>query len=124
VTPATSPGAPTGVSATGGDGQATVSWTAPASDNGSAVTGYVVTPFIGTVAAPARAFASASTSQKIQSLANGVHYTFRVRAKSAVGIGPVREVRLRSRRPVPDHRYPPGVGGPVQSCLESFDAGA
>ncbi len=37
---ATVPGAPTGVSASPGDGQATVSWGAPASNGGSAITAY------------------------------------------------------------------------------------
>ena len=37
------PGAPTGVSAVGGNGQATVSWIAPASDGGSPITAYTVT---------------------------------------------------------------------------------
>ncbi len=39
----TAPGAPTGVSATAGNSQASVSWTAPASNGGSAITGYTVT---------------------------------------------------------------------------------
>src|SRR5207245_10439865 len=41
------PGAPTGVTATAGHGSATVSWIAPASTGGSAITSYTVTPFIG-----------------------------------------------------------------------------
>jgi len=37
------PGVPTAVTATAGIGKATVHWTAPATDNGAAITGYVVT---------------------------------------------------------------------------------
>src|SRR5690606_17129230 len=40
VTPAATPGAPTAVSATPGDASASVSFTAPASDGGSAITEY------------------------------------------------------------------------------------
>ena len=50
VTPATVPGAPTIGTATPGNGQATVTWSAPASNGGSAITGYVVTPYIGATA--------------------------------------------------------------------------
>ena len=42
TTPATVPGAPTGLAATAGDGQASLSWTAPSDNGGSAVTGYTV----------------------------------------------------------------------------------
>ena len=37
------PGAPTGLTALGVEGGATFSWTAPACDGGSPITGYVVT---------------------------------------------------------------------------------
>ena len=52
VTPSapTAPGAPTGVTATAGNGSATVSWTAPSSNGGSAITSYTVTPYIGSTA--------------------------------------------------------------------------
>ncbi|MGA1581468.1 MAG: fibronectin type III domain-containing protein [Luminiphilus sp.] len=50
----TAPGVPTGVTATAGNAQATVSWTAPSS-NGSAVTGYTATA----VEDPAKSCASA-----------------------------------------------------------------
>lgn len=44
VSPAgTVPGAPTGVDATAGNTEATVSWTAPANNGGSAITRYTVT---------------------------------------------------------------------------------
>ena len=54
VTPTGAPGAPTGVSASGGNAQATVYWTIPASNGGSAITGYTVTSSPSGQPAPAR----------------------------------------------------------------------
>jgi predicted lipoprotein with Yx(FWY)xxD motif len=70
-----------------GNALARVNWKAP-SNNGSAITGYVVTPYIGTTAQPARTFNSASLVQNVTGLTNGTTYTFKVAAKNARGTGP------------------------------------
>jgi Fibronectin type III domain len=88
------PVAPTGVSATAGNGQATVRWTAPTTNNGSPIVGYVVTPSVGGVAKPAVTFASAATTEVLTGLSNAKSYTFVVAAKNSNGIGP-RRVRRR-----------------------------
>ncbi len=80
----TAPGAPTGVLAVAGHGDASVSWTAPG-DGGSPITGYTVT------ASPGGASASvngSTTSATVAGLANGTSYTFTVKATNAVGAGP------------------------------------
>ncbi len=83
VTPAAVPGAPTGVSATAGDGVASVSFTAPVSDGGSAITGYTVTAY------PGGATTSCSISPcTVTGLTDGTPYTFLVSAINAVGTGP------------------------------------
>jgi chitobiase/beta-hexosaminidase-like protein/fibronectin type III domain protein/NHL repeat-containing protein len=79
------PGAPTGVSALAGNAQATVSFTAPASNGGSAITGYTVTSSpAGGVDSNA---GSTGLSHIVTGLTNGTAYTFRVTATNAVGTG-------------------------------------
>ena len=87
VTPATLPGIPTGLSVAGGTSQVTLGWSAPASNGGSAITGYVVTPFIGGVAQSSISYASAATVQTVVGLSNGTTYTFTVLATNGVGLG-------------------------------------
>jgi uncharacterized protein (TIGR02145 family) len=85
VTPATVPGAPTIGTATAGDTQASVPFTAPASNGGSAITLYTATSTpggkTGTVSGPG------SGTITVTGLANGTAYTFTVKATNSVGTG-------------------------------------
>lgn len=87
VTPMTVPGAPSAVTATATNSRASLTWTPPSNNGGSPVTGYVVTPYVGSDAQNPVSFSSTATAQTITGLTNGVAYTFRVAAKNAVGIG-------------------------------------
>ena len=83
----TVPPAPTGVAAVAGNGQASVSWTAPVSNGGSPLTGYVVTPYVGATAQTAVVAPATATNATVGGLANGTSYTFTVAATNAVGAG-------------------------------------
>ena len=81
VTPSpTVPGAPTSVSALGGNTQATVSFTAPVNNGGSAITGYTVTSSPGGFTAT-----GSSSPLTVTGLTNGTSYTFTVVATNIVG---------------------------------------
>jgi len=81
------PCAPRNPTTTAAAGQATVSWVAPASDGGSAITGYEVTSYAGGVAQGTIAVGNV-TESTVSGLVNGTTYTFRVAAKNAAGTGP------------------------------------
>ncbi len=88
VTPRTVPGAPTGVAGVPANGQVTVSWAAPVSDGGSAVTGYVVTGTpAGSCSTEAVGPNPAATSCVVSGLTNGTGHTFTVVASNVAGSG-------------------------------------
>lgn len=96
VVPATVPGAPTAVSASGANASATVSFTAPVNNGGSAVTSYTVTSspggFTGT---------GAASPVTVTGLTNGIAYTFTVTATNKAGTS-VASSASASYTPMPD----------------------
>ena len=114
------PGAPTGVTASAGNGQATVSWTAPASNGGQAIENYVVTPYIGAVAQTPTTVGNV-TSTTITGLANGTTYTFKVAARNSFGTGP-QSGSSNAVTPVGSTAYPrPVAASPlVLSLVPAF----
>jgi len=90
ATPFSVPGAPTTVTFTAGNSQATVSWTAPASNGGSAVTGYAIDYSSDGGSNWTTASANTGTtsvSYTVTGLTGGVNYVFRVAARNAAGQG-------------------------------------
>ena len=82
--PVTTPGAPRGLTATAGDAQVSLSWQAPGSNGGAAITGYRV--YQGTSKKPVASVTGTGTT--VKNLTNGTVYSFKVTAVNKAGEGP------------------------------------
>lgn len=99
--PATAPSAASGLIATAGNGRATLSWTAPTSDGGAAISDYRI-EFSANGGASWMVWphaASAGTSTVVTGLTNGIVYRFRVAAVNSVGRGSYSPVGIATPRP-------------------------
>lgn len=109
---ATIPTAPFNVTALGGIGTLTVSWSTPTSNGGSPLTAYIVTASTGNPAETKVVTVSpAANSVVIGQLIHGRTYTATVAAVNAVGTGPASSPSLPTTLPT--------VPGPVTNLVVS-----
>ena len=99
--------------------QALVNWTTPAND-GSPITSYTITPFIGTTAqTPVQVNNGSATSATVTGLTNGTAYTFKVTATNAIGTSAASAAssgdHARTTRSSTSRRRP---------CVDSNDGGS
>ena len=111
VTPRTVAGTPTGLAGIAGDRQVTLSWSAPASNGGAAITDYIV-HYSSNGGASWITFndgTSATTSATVTGLTNGTTYLFQVAAVNAAGSGAFAQSAAFTPRSVAG--APSGVAG-------------
>ena len=103
ATPVTVPGAPAGLTATPSNSRVTLSWAAPASDGGSAVTGYIIyqgTSPGGETGTQVNGSPVTATSYTVAGLTNGTTYYFKAIAVNAVGLSPLSEEASATLPPI------------------------
>jgi hypothetical protein len=102
------PDPPTGVTASGGNAQATVSWSAPAFNGGSSINQYLVDAYLAANGAwQLESVQGNVSSTVVSSLKNGSAYYFEVKAQNSAGIG---LASARSNVVTPQGQVPQGIG--------------
>jgi hypothetical protein len=102
ITPRTVPGAPRSPVATAGRGSVALSWTAPSSTGGAAITGYRVQRSTnGTTWTTVTNSAPLSRTLTVSGLTNGTRYQFRIAANNAAGVGANSSTVSATPRTVP-----------------------
>jgi cytochrome c peroxidase/chitodextrinase len=111
VTPKTVPSAPVIGSASAGNAQATVSFSAPSSNGGSAITAYEI------YANGSSTVIKSGTSSPlvVTGLTNGTAYTFKVKARNAVGLS---AISAASNSVIP---VPPVIAPTINYSLSSLN---
>ena len=105
--PATVPGAPSGVSATPGNTQTTLTWSAPGSNGGAAITGYNIyrsTSSTGPFTSKLVTVGASASSYTDTGLTNGTPYYYEISASNPAGEG-AKSTPAVSATPEP----PPGA---------------
>ena len=114
ASPAAPPAAPTGLSATVGNAQVSLSWARPPSNGGAAVSGYNV--YVSTAAGSqgTKVGSVGTTSYAVTGLQNGTTYYFEVTAFNAVGAGPASaQVAATPAPPAPPPPTPSAPPAPT-----------
>lgn len=107
------PDAPTSVTASAGNAQATVTWTVPVSDGGSAITSYTAVAVADATKTCSVATGSPlPTTCTVAGLANGTPYTFTVKATNAAGDSLASSASAAVTPAAPATPPAPGTGSP------------
>jgi titin len=101
ATPRAVAGTPTNIAGTVGNGQVTLSWTAPA-NNGAAITDYVVQSCISSSCSTFAHSPSATAGIIVTGLTNGTAYTFKIAAVNLAGTGTAATSSAFTPRTVPN----------------------
>jgi hypothetical protein len=88
------PSAPQSFGGVAGNTQVTLNWSTPASDGGSAITGYRLRRLVNGIAEDTTDLGPAATSATVTGLTNGTRYGFRLTAVNAAGESPFAAIQL------------------------------